>query len=391
MGIVVLVARVLVLTLLAIGCGSSSPVSAARRTYVQQPSPTAAGTSAAAKSASFLAASVTFVSPTEGWVLGTRRCSATPCTALLHTRDGGATWGPAAASRASLSDVSKVRFANGRDGLAFGGGGLWSTHDDAVSWRRVPSVAGIAPYTLQDLVATPAGLYALVSGVDPQYGGGDGHVRVVVGRVSADDFGVVADLGPNANPISLVAAGNDADLLVSQTVVRATPTGITRSSVPDVACWSLAASSATDLLLGCGQGVAQGSMGSRWLYGSVDSGRHWTRLPDPGAGAGYDTEGFAATVNGHAMIGTVSGGGSGLLVTTDYARTWTERLTFPSDGAAGFGDLGYENSVDGVVIHGPGYAQVSQEQQDPLGYGSSGGALYRTHDGGRSWQRVTFP
>lgn len=84
-------------------------------------------------------------------------------------------------------------------------------------------------------------------------------------------------------------------------------------------------------------------------------------VPDPEAGEGYDTEGLAVTTNGNALLGTVNGEGSVLLATVDYTRSWRQVLSF-SDGAAGFGDVGYENVLDSVVIRGPGFAGASQEQ-----------------------------
>src|SRR5207302_9983915 len=104
-------------------------------------------------------------------------------------------------------------------------------------------------------------------------------------------------------------------------------------------------------------------------------GQHWTRLADPGAGAGYDTEGIAVTTSGRALLGSVNGGGSVLLATLDFARSWRQVLTF-SDSAAGFGDLGYENALDGVVIYGPGFAGASQAGYQPVGSSPEGGVLY---------------
>ena len=40
----------------------------------------------------FIAASVTFISNSEGWVLGTAPCGSPPCTSVLRTRDGGRSW-----------------------------------------------------------------------------------------------------------------------------------------------------------------------------------------------------------------------------------------------------------------------------------------------------------
>ena len=85
----------------------------------------------------FEPASVTFVSADQGFVLGTAPCSTPPCTSMVGTDDGGATWhglpAPAAPLAASLSDpspddgpsaISEVRFGDHLDGWAFGPGAL---------------------------------------------------------------------------------------------------------------------------------------------------------------------------------------------------------------------------------------------------------------------------
>jgi len=47
-------------------------------------------------------ASVTFVSPDDGWVLGTGTCSSAPCAAIARTADGGRTWAKVSAPHASI-------------------------------------------------------------------------------------------------------------------------------------------------------------------------------------------------------------------------------------------------------------------------------------------------
>src|SRR5207253_5941553 len=130
--------------------------------------------------------------------------------------------------------------------------------------------------------------------------------------------------GPDQNPTHLVSAGRTVYVMLPSSapdasvgqLVRVTGSTVTTSPLPDQACFDeLAASSPTDLLLVCGQGVMSGAFGGRTLYGSTDSGAHWVRLPDPGEGAGYDTLGIADAGGGHAVIATSSGSGSSLLAT----------------------------------------------------------------------------
>ncbi|MBV8385976.1 MAG: hypothetical protein JO155_04195, partial [Acidimicrobiia bacterium] len=106
----------------------------------------------------FLAASVTFISPSKGWVLGTAPCASPSCTSILRTTDGGATWKGIPAPKAGLwnsadetATVRSLRFANDRDGFAFGDG-FWATHDGGAHWHQIASVAGVAPFHLTELV-----------------------------------------------------------------------------------------------------------------------------------------------------------------------------------------------------------------------------------------------
>lgn len=90
----------------------------------------------------FAAASVTAMSPSSFWVLGTAPCDNPTCTSLVHTTDGGRTFTGLPAPRAPLAEgrsdgrtVRDLRFASAEDGYAFGGA-LWSTHDGGQSWAE---------------------------------------------------------------------------------------------------------------------------------------------------------------------------------------------------------------------------------------------------------------
>jgi len=112
----------------------------------------------------FTAQSVTFVSASEGWALGSAPCAKKPCTSVVRTLDGGRAWQGIPAPKAPLGNgvtghgVSRLRFADPRDGFAYGPD-LYVTHNGGSTWQRVrlPGAAG-------DLEAAHGVVYAAVRG-----------------------------------------------------------------------------------------------------------------------------------------------------------------------------------------------------------------------------------
>src|SRR5271169_1684065 len=108
----------------------------------------------------FQPVSMTFVSASEGWVLGTAPCSHAPCTSVVRTTDGGRSWVGIPAPRYPLSNgfgrgLDRLRFADPSDGFAYGSQ-LWVTHNGGASWRRVRQLPGY----IADLEASAGRVYA---------------------------------------------------------------------------------------------------------------------------------------------------------------------------------------------------------------------------------------
>ena len=384
---------------------TSPPGSPTPATATLAPHSTVSGPPGGPVPAGFVAASVTFITDQQGWVLGNAPCPAQPCTSILRTTNGGASWSGIPAPRAMLyggvddpAAISQLRFADPLDGFA-DGEGLWSTHDGGATWQRQSTVAGITAAFVSAIAPTPAGVYALVSGTDPR-GGPDSHYRLARGDARTGVFTVIADLGIDTQPGQLAASGSVVYLTVDQDVngvggnlARVVGTSVTKTPLPSPsgdACGPLAASTPTALLLKCGGGVAAGSMGSRSLVGSVDGGRTFRRLPDPGHGGGYDDSGIADAGNGYAVIGTSSILQAALLSTSDGGKTWQASLTLTGEQYSdGFGDLGFEDATHGVVIVDPAAAA---SEQSPYGYPATTGegTLYRTTNRGVTWARIAF-
>jgi hypothetical protein len=114
------------------------------------------------------------------------------------------------------------------------------------------------------------------------------------------------------------------------------------------------------------------------LFISHNGGRGFRRLPNPAP------TGLGAEV---AMAGPTT-----LLLGTDNpAATWLERAVSPDtswstpfeahDGGAGLADLAFVDPLHGAFVYCP--APFAVDYFGP--YGSPGGAVYLTDDGGSSW------
>jgi hypothetical protein len=121
-----------VLALALGGTGSTvAAFSAATRVAIPPGGPVPAG---------FRIADLSFVGTHEGWAVGTAPCTHKPCTSMLRTTNGGASWVGIPAPIASLTNcthtcVSGLRFANPEVGYAFRSS-LEMTTDGGSSWHK---------------------------------------------------------------------------------------------------------------------------------------------------------------------------------------------------------------------------------------------------------------
>ena len=155
----------LLIVALAAGCGTTQAPSAARspaRSAASPPSVSGPASRAPAAAvpagitqppggpvpAGFRAASVTFISTREAFVLGTAPCQHAPCTSIARTLDRGVSWrglpapvvplgGPCASTGPA---VWGLRFAAPEHGFVFGNG-LWVTADGGGPWTRITALA----------------------------------------------------------------------------------------------------------------------------------------------------------------------------------------------------------------------------------------------------------
>ena len=335
--------------------------------------------------------SLTFVSATEGWVLGTAPCSQPPCTSIVRTRDGGRTWKGIPAPKAALywltnqtGGVKALRFADRLNGWAFGPE-LFVTHDGGGHWAAQPIPGGAPGGQVVDLEAAAGTVYALVASGDP---GRPRPVQLYRGAVGRDEWQPVTGVAAEGATITegfgagLVLHGRTAWALIGQDqgeAVFATSDGSrweprTLPCLPPAS--GLALATASDLLLVCGGGVAAGSQ-EKTAYVSHDAGRSFQRAGSPPSGG--DLEG-AAAAPGVALVSAASGA-SFLYASFDGGRTWAEVFSAPTGGEFWI-DLGMTTSSQGAAV-------LNHSRPEGSGY-SEPPRLVMTRDGGHSWSQVAF-
>jgi len=325
---------------------------------------------------SFRALSVTFASPSEGWVLGSISCSTGRCPVLAHTTNAGHSWsllpGPATTinpypgTPEATAGVSAVRFADSHDGWIFGPE-LWATHDGGHTWTRVTISGGHAGLVLALETARGTANAVLYDGST--------HFRIATSPVGADSWAVVHQaLGIGAGPVpvvQLVLGGssgwvlqNDRTVVNGARLVGGTWKGWYPACAGVIGPAQLAAVNSTDLFAVCDNGLWSAPAGEH-LYRSTNGGLTFTRvgstLPT------YPADAAAAASLSTVVVAGLRGSNTVLEATFNGGSTWHQVLTLPSGDIA---DLGFTTTTQGVLI--------------------VAGHLDMTRDGGHTWIRITF-
>ncbi len=317
----------------------------------------------------FAPVSVTFVSASVGWVLGTAPCSSQPCTSVLRTRDGGATWAGIPAPKAPLSDpqstsagVGELRFADALDGWA-GVGDLYSTHDGGATWtaQTQPEFAGHVTG-----LGTSGG-YVFVAVAAAQ------GSQVYASPVGKDAWALVGNgiTGTAVTPTLIVQHG---------TWYLPTTTGIWRGHGTAAAARianpcpggggiaGVAAADGNHLDALC---VGNGAAGSAQyqLYGTTNGGAVWKAAGGPHIGPS-GVAGIADNQQGVLLVAAESGA-SLILRTTDDGQTLNPASISAPAGGLVWTDLGFTTPTQAVV--------VLMKQ-----------GLYLSRDAGKSFGQVSF-
>jgi len=368
--------------------GSPTPSSASQSpTSTSSPSSPAPASSpspsGSAVPAGFEPLSATFVSASEGWVLGSVPCGAASCPAIVRTTDGGVSWSAIGAPATTVqrplggspalgqAGISGIRFADPLDGWAFGPE-LWTTHDGGTTWVKTATAGLPAGATVMALEASAGIVHAVL------YDGAQ-NFRIASAPVAKDAWTVASVLIPvGAGPVprvQLVLSGSAGWVLENDRVVTAgarLEAGAWRTWTP--ACLAvvgpavLGASSANDLVAACDVGEWSTPQGDH-LFASHDGGTTFLetgpRTPLSGASA------VASPGRATILIAGTDASGAVLVGSFDGGLTWSTVL---GAGAASFADLGFTTATQGIVITTNGTANH----------------LLMTRDGGRTWSAVTF-
>jgi hypothetical protein len=327
----------------------------------------------------FKPASVTFVSTTQGFVLGVQTCATGSCATLASTIDGGSTWTYAGAAPAAITGsnpaVSKVRFATKNDGWAFGPQ-LWSTHNGGRTWSEQAT-----PGPVSDVEASAGVAYALEAscGTPPCIQGD----RLLQTPVSSDAWTAISgpkladgagSLAPHGNTVWVVVNGGGSstfDMVVGGSSWHRLANPCVAAGA-DLALAGVAPVSTTQLFELCAGDPGAGSETKAVLFSS-DGGAHATATSAAPPRGGL-ASGIAAASTAVVAVPAASGA-SYVYRSADGGHTWATPLN-QGDGGVGYFDVGFTTATQGVAVYG-----------NPAQGNSS---LLMTHDAGATWKAVTF-
>jgi hypothetical protein len=385
--------------------------------------------SASSKPAPFDPLSVSYVSPQDGWVLGTLACAHhRRCLTLLYTVNGGLSWieGSLNSTMVKEADTSVngespleygtglgVRFANVDDGWIFGTLpvkvhdkkktsevfelALWSTHNGGATWSS-ETLKGVSPRgTIYDVEASSSTVYALLAATN------DYDAVVYSSGVGTNQWHkdiAPAQHGPagGAQPGgAIVLKGSSGWLIYGND--RGTTGSARLSSKGTWVAWRApctsvgygyavpAAASVMELAAVCGMGGFASPMpktapkgaviGSSWLYLSKNGGASFTPGPElrpvkENLSFGQYSGVLASPEPGVFILSRNVAKGAELIASFNDGRTWS---VVSKGDITWFTDIDFAGPNRGVAI-----GQLANHANQML----------TTPDGGRRWTPVNF-
>ena len=348
--------------------------------------------------ANFRPTSVTFVGNGSGGVVGAvigqagPPCATSVCTSLAGTSNYGQSWygvsAPVAPGPSGSSGVSQLRFANLRDGWAYGpalyetSGGGWPWHHEDTHGQRVI-----------DVEAAPARAFAVFgtcSGTDSNYPASCTSFSLwtsVPGTRTWTQVSVPAayqqmQSTSSAAPLLVISRSTGYLLTPSGEVLSGPAThaggpwsavGMAKCKPASLAAAGQAAQSATqlaagpDLLLACGTPTASGRFAAA-IYTSAN-GAAWqsaSSVTVKGTPMSLASAGTGQMATATVVLATAGG----IKYSADGGRSWQAARFTPAPAAGGFSYVGMTNATQGVAV--PADPNLHE--------------IYVTSDGGKTWQ-----
>lgn len=348
---------------------------------IVSPGPTAAPQSASASASqpsasttavSFDPISVTAVSTSSYWVLGSTACAAVRCAVLAHTTDGGATFtrlgrtsdgSPMPSIVSTVEDgttVRDVRFGDAKNGWLYGGA-LYSTHDGGSTWAPDNSL----PNDVVDIAAASGDVWAVALRVVISGGETYGLYHATYGPAGTSAWTNVP-LGTTPIQPPGLAVVNQNAFLLGQTSNGAAQLFIVTRNGNGTSQTSRPAPCASTL-----NKISVAGDGALWIhcegnpdtlvFVSNDQGVHWLAVPTAtGSGivGGIDAQhALAINATGLALVSTNG-------VAANVPRT-------PAAGTAEPSFVGFTTTRIGFILTR-----------------AVGAQLWRTTDGGQTWAVV---
>jgi hypothetical protein len=325
---------------------------------VNAPTTTTTSTTAPSPAHNSPPVSASWVSPDHGWVLE-------QSGSIAQTTDGGTTWHTVGSLGKGYWDNARIRFIGDSDGFAFGIGTspLLITHDAGATWIKLDT-----PFaTTYDLSISQGMVY--VVGMLPNPNGYFGIWSTPVEHLVWKRDPLSLEIGGGPAPTDQVVLSHSGGWIIN--VDRTVISGARLSGTHWVA-WNppctgkngpayLSASTPTDLVATCNEGVWGPPQQATTVYFSHDGGTTFTRSVAPGFGP------VAAANPTTAIIG----GNGTLWRTTNGGRSWSVVARFSNPDAIP-SDLGFTTTTQGFVI-------------------SQNNEFLMTHDAGATWKKVTLP
>jgi hypothetical protein len=331
--------------------------------------------------------SVTFVGNGSGGVVGAvigqagnNKCATEYCTSLAQTPDYGSHWYGLAAPETGPPEgdtgVSQVRFANLKDGWAFGPGLLQTTSG---GWPWTPeNTDGLRVTDLETADNRAFAVFAACLGTNAAYAQSCNSFTLYTSTpgsstwspaavpasfrnitTSASSSATIAIGGPNSNPIVYVLTPSGELLSAPVASGSFTEAGMAPCqpgpAQADGAPSQAHLSAYPSLVLACDSGSTTA------IWKSTDDGAKWSKAGVLNAGSATS---LTSAPGGNLVVGTTGG----LYYSADAGKQW-QAASVASSPAGGFSYVGMTNATQGVAL--PADSSLAE--------------IFVTTDGGHTW------